>query len=186
MNTDAQLCAAWLEHARTGEVRKALLNLHAELASRVESKDPVCTASGRCCNFERFGHRLYTTGLEVALTLDLLPTERTLKPGDVDDALGRGTCPFVVDRLCGVHPVRPAGCRVYFCDTSAQLWVNELAEFAADEIKRIHDTYNIDYRYAEWRALLMMFQEAGIATKPSRPATFASSDPFVQVSVDRA
>jgi len=183
---DAELCAQWLGHARSEEVQNAILALHNDIGNRVSEQEPVCTASGRCCNFERFGHRLYTTGLEVALTLDSLPTEHTLKPGDVADAIARGTCPFVVDRLCGVHPVRPAGCRVYFCDTSAQLWVNDLAERAAEEIKAIHDRFNIEYRYAEWRALLGMFQEAGVAMTPTRPVVFVLGDPFVQVSVDRA
>ena len=186
MSGDAGLCAQWLAHARSSGVRQAVLGLHAEVEARVAERDPVCTASGRCCGFERYGHRLYTSGLEAAMTLDGLPTERALGPGDAERALAAGACPFAVDRLCGVHPVRPAGCRVYFCDTTAGSWVSELAEYAADEIKRIHDRFGIEYRYAEWRAMLGMFSEAGIAAKPARPVGFAPSDPYVQVSVDRA
>ena len=99
----------------------------------------------------------------------------------------------MIDRRRNHYPVRLM-CRLLKVSASGYYaWRKRPASARAKrdrelmpEIKRIHDTYNIDYRYAEWRALLLMFQEAGIATKPSRPATFAPSDPFVQVSVDRA
>lgn len=186
MSAHSELCGGWLDAVRRTEIECAIEDVHREISERIESRDPVCTASGRCCNFERYGHRLYTTGLEAALTLDRLPTQRALAAGDVDRALGEGTCPFVVDRLCGVHPVRPAGCRVYFCDPTADIWVNELAESASDRIKRIHDEFGIEYRYMEWRALQAMFVDSGLVRSPTRPVEFVPSDPFVEISVDRA
>lgn len=180
------LCEHWLAHSRNTEIRRAVLEIQREIESRIADRKPVCTASGRCCNFERFGHRLYVTGLETAMTLDAIPAQRTLKAGDVAQARSEGICPFVVDGLCGVHPVRPIGCRVYFCDSSAQLWVNELAEFAADAVKRVHDEFGIEYRYAEWRAMLELFRDAGVATTPSEPVVFAPSDPFVRLTSNRA
>lgn len=186
MSTDLDLCNAWLEASRRAEIEHAIAEVHQEISEQIAQREPVCTASGRCCNFERFGHRLYTTGLETALTLDTLPVERTLKPGDVEQALQAGTCPFVVNRLCGIHPARPAGCRVYFCDPSASQWVNDLAERASDRIKAIHDTFEIEYRYMEWRALLSMFVDSKVVVVPTRPLAFAPSDPFVEINVDRA
>lgn len=183
---DRALCEHWLALSRSADVRRRITEIHDEVADRIVGREPVCTASGRCCNFERYGHRLYVTGLETAMTLDAIPAERALKAGDLERAQGAGTCPFVVDRLCGVHPVRPVGCRVYFCDPSAQLWVNELAEFAADAVKRVHDEFGIEYRYTEWRALLAMFQGAGVAALPTEPAAFVPSDPFVRLTSDRA
>lgn len=183
---DRTLCEHWLAHARNTEIRRAVAEIQSKIESRIEDRKPVCTASGRCCNFERFGHRLYVTGLEAAMTLDAVPVQRSLKAGDVEQARAEGTCPFVVDGLCGVHPVRPIGCRVYFCDTSAKLWVNELAEFAADAMKRVHEDFGIEYRYTEWRALLEFFQQAGVAMKPGEPVVFTPSDPFVRLTSNRA
>ncbi len=183
---DRALCEHWLTNARNAEIRRAVAEIQREIESRINDRTPVCTASGRCCNFERYGHRLYVTGLEAAMTLDAIPVQRALKAGDVTRARIEGTCPFVVDGLCGVHPVRPIGCRVYFCDSSAQLWVNELAEFAADAMKRVHEDFGIEYRYTEWRAMLELFQTSGVAAVPSEPVVFEPSDPFVRLTSGRA
>ncbi len=183
---DGALCESWLRDSRKADVRRAMAEIHREIERQIAERQPVCTASGRCCNFERFGHRLYVTGLEAALTLDAIPLHRQLKPGDVERARTHGTCPFVAGGLCAVHPVRPVGCRVYFCDTSAKLWVNGLAEFAADAVKRVHDEFGIEYRYTEWRAMLAMFQDAGVAREPSEPVDFTPSDPFVRLTSGRA
>lgn len=180
------VCESWLRQARDPGVASAMAEIHAEIGRRIEERGPVCTASGRCCGFERYGHRLYVTGLEAAMTLDALPVERALGPGDVERARGAGTCPFVVDGLCGVHPVRPVGCRVFFCDSSAKLWVNELAEWAAESVKRVHERFGVEYRYAEWRAMLELFQHAGVALAPGSPVVFAASDPFVRLTSGRA
>jgi len=183
---DHLLCEHWLALSRNVDVRRQITAIHDEVADRINDRGRVCTASGRCCNFERYGHRLYVTGLETAMTLDAIPVVRAIKAGDIELAQQAGTCPFVVSRLCGVHPVRPVGCRVYFCDPSAKIWVNELAEFAADAVKRVHDDFGIEYRYTEWRALLAMFQGAGVATLPTEPVVFMPSDPFVRLTSDRA
>lgn len=186
MTRDRDLCESWLAHARSSEVARAMAEIEAEIERQIDARRPVCTASGRCCNFERFGHRLYVTGLETAMTLDSIPTQRVINPGDLERAHKNGSCPFVVGGLCGVHPVRPIGCRVYFCDTSAQLWVNELAERAVDLVKRVHERFAIEYRYAEWRSMLGMFQASGVGDVPERPVRFAPSDPFVRLTSGRA
>lgn len=180
------LCESWLANARDAGVAFAIAEIHALIASEIEARRPVCTASGRCCRFEGFGHRLYVTGLEAALTLDTIPAERALGAGDIERALAEGVCPFAAGNLCGVHPARPAGCRVYFCDSSAQLWVNELAERASGMVKAVHERFAIDYRYGEWRAMLGMFQRSGVALVPSRPAAYEARDPFVPITSGRA
>lgn len=185
MNRDEARCAAWLRAVRTGAIEREILEIHDEIARRIERRDPVCTASGRCCHFEKFGHRLYTTALEVALTLDRIPNERALQEADIERARMGGTCPFVVDRFCGVHPVRPIGCRVFFCDPTADDFVREIAEMGVQRIKRLHEAHDIAYLYGEWRTLLSMFAASGEAF-PTRPVQFAPSDPFVTISVNRA
>lgn len=186
MTEDRALCESWLARSREAEVVRAIAEIHERIAREIESRTPVCTASGRCCRFERFGHRLYVTGLEAALTLDTIPAERALGAGDLERALAEGVCPFASQHLCGVHPARPAGCRVYFCDSSAQLWVNGLAERASDMVKAVHDRFGIEYRYGEWRAMLGLFRRSGVALVPTRSIAYEPRDPFVPITSGRA
>jgi Fe-S-cluster containining protein len=160
---DARLVPGWLEAARNPGVVAGLRAVYAYLAAAVESRGPACWASGRCCNFDAAGHRLYATGLEAAYTL----THATgpLTPVALDDAIRRGGCPFQERNLCGLHPARPLGCRVYFCDRSAQGWQRELSERALAEVRAVHTRHGVEYRYAEWRSLLGLFIPPGSASK---------------------
>jgi len=59
--------------------------------------------------------------------------------------------------LCGVHAIKPLGCRVYFCDRSAQTWQHDLSERLLGMIRELHQRHAIEYRYGEWRQMLAMF-----------------------------
>ena len=124
------------------------------IADQVEARGPACWASGRCCSFEKAGHRLYVTGLEAAYTISRL--QSPLSRAGTDEARARGDCPFLAQNLCGVHTIKPIGCRVYFCDRSAQGWQHDLSERALDMVKRLHEQHAIPYQYGEWRAMLEM------------------------------
>jgi Fe-S-cluster containining protein len=124
------------------------------IADQIEARGPACWASGRCCSFEKAGHRLYVTGLEAAYTVSRLG--RVLSVAEVEAARVRGDCPFLEKNLCGVHGIKPIGCRVYFCDRSAQEWQQELSERALEQVKRLHELHGIPYRYGEWRGMLEM------------------------------
>ncbi len=177
---------AWLALSRRPDIDAALRSAHALVAERVAASRPVCTASGRCCDFGRAGHDLFVTGLEVAWTLDRIPAARSITAGDVDAATARGDCPFLVADgsvgRCGVHPARPMGCRVYFCDPTRERFVQDLAERGATLVRALHDRFGVPYVYAEWRALLRCFAESGIAARPSQPAAFEPRDPFVPLT----
>ena len=165
--------ARWLEMSRTPEIDAAIRAVHTSIAERVAEARPVCTASARCCDFARTGHDLFVTGLEAAWTLDRIPADRAIGGDGVRDARARGDCPFLARAgglsACGVHPARPAGCRVYFCDPTRTGFVEQLAEYAAREIRAVHDRFGVPYVYAEWRHLLGAFLDAGEAVAPTRP-----------------
>jgi Fe-S-cluster containining protein len=72
----------------------------------------------------------------------------------VDVARERGDCPYLTHNLCGAHGVKPLGCRVYFCDQSAQEWQHELTERALADIRALHERFNVPYIYDEWRRQL--------------------------------
>lgn len=149
------LVKGWLSAIARGNIARALEDIYARAASEIESRGPACWASGRCCNFERTGHRLYVTGLEAAYTI--ARSARPVTRGEIDAARARGGCPFQERNLCGIHTIKPLGCRVYFCDRSAQSWQQDLSERMLADIRALHEANAIEYRYAEWRAMLEMF-----------------------------
>lgn len=183
------LAGSWLAAAASGsDAARELESIYAQASAAIAERGPACWASGRCCNFDRAGHRLYVTGLEAAYCLVRaastdwdaaakdartgitiagrpppdprfapMPTGRGLI-ADLDAAIARGGCPFQVRNLCGVHAIKPLGCRVYFCDRGAQDWQQDLSERLLGEIRSLHDRHGIEYRYGEWRAMLSMFR----------------------------
>ncbi len=159
----ADLPARWMRHAREPAVVARLESIQRRLAGEIASRGPTCWASGRCCNFERAGHRLFATGLETAYTIARL--DYPLTQDALRAAVDRGGCPFQVGGLCGVHTLRPVGCRVYFCDPTAQGWMEDLAERAHRSMRELHESEGIEYRYGEWRSMLALF-----AGSPDRSA----------------
>ncbi len=152
--SDAELAAAWTEAASIDAIAEAVRAVYDDAAAQVEARGPACWASGRCCHFEAVGHRLYVTGLEAALA-----QRWATKPAsscDVRAALTLDGCPFQTGHLCGQREARPLGCRVYFCDTSAQTWQHDLSEHGLGQLREIHERFNVTYRYGEWRAMLAM------------------------------
>lgn len=156
MIDESMLAGRWLAAASRPDVRRALEGVYADAAREIAERGPACWASGRCCNFEKTGHLLYVTGLEAAYTVagarGREPSRATSLP-----VLSGGLCPFQEQNLCGVHEIKPLGCRVYFCDRSAQQWQNDLSERLLAEVRAIHDRHGVEYRYGEWRAMLALF-----------------------------
>lgn len=154
-----QLVRAWLDAAAEPAVRDLLAQVHAELGAAVERVRPLCTASGRCCHFERYGHRLYVTGLEVAATVLALPPRRRPGVAAVQASVARGDCPFLERERCSIHAQRPLGCRLYFCDGRWSAQQDELTERLHRRIVQLHETWQVPYRYDEWRRQLTLFAE---------------------------
>jgi Fe-S-cluster containining protein len=130
-------------------VREVYERLHVE----IDCRRPVCVASGRCCHFESYGHRLYVTTLELAVfrrdLRDVRPDLNAKRLPIVTDG-----CPLQSGRLCGVHAIRPFGCRIFFCDPTAADWQQEQYERFHAELKRLHQKFAIPYFYVEWRQAL--------------------------------
>lgn len=150
---------AWLSAARDPEIAAQLEAVYRLAADQIEARGPACWASGRCCNFDAAGHRLYVTGLEAAYTVTRL--EQGLAHGDIDRARETGGCPFQIANLCGAHAIKPLGCRTYFCDRASQDWQHELTERGVELVRRIHDEHDLEYRYGEWRSMLELFVSGG-------------------------
>lgn len=148
------------------DVRKAVARVYADLQQEVDSRRPICSASGKCCRFEEYGHRLYVSTLELAAFVAELPDGAPDAP-DAPDATtalpvlttggsdtARASCPFQVHNHCSVHAIRPFGCRMFFCDPTSTAWQNERYERFHGELKRLHEELNVPYLYVEWRQAL--------------------------------
>src|SRR4051812_10991946 len=61
-----ELPAAVYSAAGRAEVRETIARVYTELERAIAQRRPRCEASGRCCRFEEFGHRLYVTTMELA------------------------------------------------------------------------------------------------------------------------
>ena len=164
--TIATLASSWRTAAIRPEIDTAIRAIHEAVEREVSSRRPLCLASGNCCRFEAFEHRLMVTGLETAWTLAQAETP-TVDAAAIEAARNRGDCPFLAGdgrRLCGIRTARPMPCRTFFCDRAATRWQQELHERSLAGLRRIHDRFEIPYRYLEWRdALAQLLPDRGLS-----------------------
>jgi Fe-S-cluster containining protein len=143
-------------------VREAVLRVYRDLQQDVDARQPLCAASGRCCNFDRYGHRLYVTTMELAMFVHQLAEIN----GTVPEITHPATCPLQQRKLCSVHAIRPFGCRIFFCDPTATQWQNEQYEQFHARLKRLHDELNVPYFYVEWRQALRALSALSLNPEP--------------------
>lgn len=177
MRADENPWAAWRAAVATPTVDADIRRLYADLDAAVQQRGPTCWTSGKCCNFDAYGHRLYVTGLEIAWVLEQVSglAEHNGRGGEgvkggagvALPLLNRSTdqplnpsCAFQRDKLCTIHAVRPMGCRVFFCQAGTQDWQGELYETYLARLRALHDAHDQPYRYMEWRAGLRQAMDA--------------------------
>ena len=155
---EQQLWSAWRNAAATPAIDGALRGFYTELDAAVAAKGPTCWASGRCCKFDDFGHRLYVTGLEVAWFLEQVRSTPPQTP-DAESAQGirlpqaaehPGACPYQIGGLCSTHAVRPLGCRIFFCQRGTDAWQQDLYEAYLARLRTLHARHGLEYRYLDW------------------------------------
>lgn len=158
----------WRDAAGQQAIDRAIRDLYDDIGSAVAERRPVCNASGRCCKFEQYGHRLYVTGLEIAWFLngarglglaalsksdqaihDSEPTEPSVS---LQQFAPTPNCPYQVNGLCSTHAIRPLGCRAFFCEEGTEAWQQDTTEHFLDRLKRLHADHDLPYAYMEWRA----------------------------------
>ena len=151
------------EVSQRPEVLAAVAAVYADISRAIAERKPVCELSGRCCKFEEYGHRLYVSTLELA----------AFYAGCCETGSGRIAtgvnwngigCPFQKGKLCTVHTIRPFGCRMYFCDPTAQEWQQGMYEQFHTRLKGLHEDLGVPYFYVEWRGAL---RELGLVSSSS-------------------
>jgi Fe-S-cluster containining protein len=157
--------------SQSEQVREEVHAIYAALMSEIAARRPRCDASGRCCHFDRYGHRLYVTTAELATFLTDLnqlrsaqseqPSRVTSLPVVSEAAADEGSCPFLMSNSCSVHTIRPFGCRIYYCDPSAEDWMRDAYARFHTKLKDLHDRLGLSYCYVEWRQGLRELGESG-------------------------
>lgn len=167
---DRTLWRLWRQAAVKPELDGAIVALYDQLDAAIRARGPTCWTSGKCCNFDAYGHRLYVTGLEIAWVL--WRTQGTTPQHEPKHADNRSlpiltpspprpltpSCPYQLDKLCSIHAHRPMGCRVFFCQSGTEEWQRELYETFLARLRALHETHGVPYRYMEWRAGLIAAQ----------------------------
>jgi Fe-S-cluster containining protein len=105
-----------------------------------------CTACGKCCDFDLYGHRLYVTHAE------MLYFSAKVGPENMK-SMHSGQCPYLEDHRCSVHEYRFSGCRIYGCQGDSDLQ-GQLTEQTLDRIKALGNQYDIPYKYMDLRQAL--------------------------------
>lgn len=105
-----------------------------------------CSACGKCCDFDAYGHRLYVTHAEM-LYFSSKMGQRGLRP------MRSGQCPYMEQGRCSVHPYRFSGCRIFGCRGDVE-FQNQLTEQTLNEIKSLCDEMDIPYEYMDIRQAL--------------------------------
>jgi Fe-S-cluster containining protein len=123
----------------------ALEQLYRELDAELPRYRFTCSASGRCCDFDAYGHRLYVSTLEARYFFDKLGDERINDDPDACPAWG-------ADRLCKERVGRMLGCRTYFCGPYATEGPEALHERYLAKVNQLHDRFRIPYEYKDVRA----------------------------------
>lgn len=167
---DRQRWESWRSACRRDEIANALHQLYAQLDQAVADYGPTCWASGKCCKFESYGHRLYVTGLEIAHFHQRLevqgmedrlatgaggPTGRDVPLDQVRPVQLADACRYQVEGKCSVHAIRPLGCRIFFCQEGTDDWQQQTYEAFQQKLVALHESHGIPYHYMEWRAGLI-------------------------------
>jgi Fe-S-cluster containining protein len=112
----------------------------------------VCSACGKCCDFENFDHKLFVTPPELMYLAVKLGAEN-IKP------MVNGRCPYNIDGKCSVYEHRFSGCRIFFCNGDIN-FQGGLSERALKKFKSLCQEFQIPYCYNDLAAALNGFTGA--------------------------
>ncbi|MHC4122867.1 MAG: YkgJ family cysteine cluster protein [Planctomycetota bacterium] len=109
--------------------------------SRYTDTADDCRACGRCCDFEKFDHRLFVTTAELIYLKEKLGGENIrLMP--------TGICPYNIEGKCDIYEHRFVGCRIFYCKADKN-FQSSLSESALGRLKLLCTEFEIDYSYTD-------------------------------------
>ncbi len=105
-----------------------------------------CLACGKCCDFEKYEHRLYVTTPEIIFFADKIGKANIKQ-------MTKGQCCYQIDGKCSIYAHRFAGCRI-FCCRGNMVFQSELTEAVLKRFKALCEEFKIPYQYVELSAAL--------------------------------
>jgi len=139
----------WIEsHLDNTDYLNPIAELYHFIDRNIESANPNCENCGRCCDFEKYGHRLYVTTLEMLYFIRGLHKEKISPTRFV-----KGCCPYQDNTGCRAREYRPSGCRIYYCRDLPPEMQSELTEQVHHSLRRLHEDFGLPYYYTnllEW------------------------------------
>lgn len=145
-----------LPHVDHDPLAARMSTFYAEVDAAVSARNPACRNRGLCCQFDRFGHRLYVTTVELAYFVRG-SREQWRAATDED------RCPYHIAGRCTARQQRPLGCRIFFCEPAAKAWQGPEYERRLTELKDIGAAFSVAYRYTDWLSAL---RTLGAAPQP--------------------
>ncbi len=100
-----------------------------------------CRACGRCCDFDKFDHRLYITIPEY-IYMKKMASRENIK------FMQKDLCPYRINNKCSIHPYRFAGCRIFNCRGDEKLQ-GQLSEKVVKKFKKLCNEFDISYQYRD-------------------------------------
>ena len=126
---------------------KSLAEIYEQLSQDLLDGSP-CRSCGDCCNFEKFGHELRVTHIELFYLIQKHGLRRPKK---------EGVCPYLEDGLCIARDGRALGCRVFFCDAD-KANQEQLYEKYLGRIRDLSSDGRINAYYGEFLSSLKDIQ----------------------------
>lgn len=106
-----------------------------------------CRACGRCCDFPTSGHVLFAAAVELAPAISWARAHGVVSRSLAESRQSRGLCPFWSEGRCDIHPVRPVGCRSYFCDPRSAESGAKASESALQKLAALCKDYSRPWWY---------------------------------------
>jgi Fe-S-cluster containining protein len=110
-----------------------------------------CQMCGKCCDFDRFDHRLFITQPEIFYFNANLSGEKQKR-------MTTGRCPYNIDGKCTVYQHRFAGCRIFCCKADPD-FQSSLSELVLKKFKSLCTKFQITYRYTDLPTALNNFAD---------------------------
>ncbi len=139
-----------------GQIKNVLVKRVAEIYRRLDLHLAACVElageckrCGRCCDFEKFDHRLFVTTPEMMYLAENIGAEN-IRP------MSTSRCSYNIDGRCTVYEHRFAGCRIFCCKGDRDFQAR-LSEATIKKFKSVCTSLGIDYRYTDLATALGIF-----------------------------
>lgn len=137
----------------TSSAREAITQIYEKLDRELAALGATCKACGECCSFDRYGHELWLSSVELAYLVEI----EGLRPVD-----RRGVCPYMEGERCVAREGRAVGCRAFHCEMDPKA-IEELAARYQGELMSLLQ----DRSYGELLSSLRALWEYQMGANPA-------------------